>query len=70
MTHPDLLTHLARARRDELLRQADARRLAAAVRPTEGRREAHVDPVRWRRRFAGSFGGRDAAPAGAGAREL
>lgn len=70
MTHADLLTYLARARRDELLRQADEQRLAAAVRAPERRREAYVDPVRWRRLFAGSFDRRGAAPARVGARQL
>jgi hypothetical protein len=67
MTHLDLLSDVAHERRDEFHRQADARRLAAAVRATRGRQEPDSDPVRWLRRFASSLHGRQAAQAKSGA---
>ena len=44
MTDLDLLTEMARERRDEFLRQADERRLAAAVQATRGQQEHNSDP--------------------------
>ena len=67
MTHLDLLADMAHERRDEFLRQADARRLAAAVRATRGQQEPNSDPPRWVRRFASSLHGHHAAQARAGA---
>jgi hypothetical protein len=70
MTHLDLLIGLARDRGDDFLRQAAEGRLAAAARSTQKQRGHHVDPVRRRRRSAGSTARRSASQVEAGAAEL
>jgi hypothetical protein len=67
MIHLDLLTGVARERRDELVRQAAAQRLVAAVRATRRQQEPDSKPVRWRRRFAASLRRHDARQCEAGA---
>jgi hypothetical protein len=68
MIHLDLLT-IARQRRDELIRQANRRRLAATVSATRRQQETDPDPVRRRRRFAASLLEHDATEWEAGAGE-
>jgi hypothetical protein len=68
MIHLDLLT-VAHQRRDELIREADGRGLAAAVRATRRQQEPAPDAVRRRRRFAASLLEYNAAEWEAGARE-
>ena len=55
MTHLYLLTEVARVRREEFLRQADERRLAAAMRAIRGQQEHNSDPFLSRLRFARSI---------------
>lgn len=63
MTQLDLLADIAQQRRDEFLRHAAARRLAAAVRAPRGQLKPNYDPLGWLRRFASSLHTHHAAPA-------
>ena len=67
MTDLYLLTEVARERRDEFLRQADERRLAAAMQAIRGHQEHNPDPFLSRLRFARSIHRHHTSRASAGA---
>jgi hypothetical protein len=69
MTPPGFLADMARERRVGLLRQADERRLADAVRATQEQKEPSSDPISGRRRFVDSPTGQGAALLETGAGE-